>query len=740
MYAKVIVDIKHSQVDKVFDYKINNVTKIALGHRVLVPFGISNKLIEGFVIGFCEVSDYDENKIKSIHNALDQYPVLKKDQISLAYFMRDEYGCTLADAFRLMLPGRLHGLREKKRLCARIISDNITALYTNSGKEKAPTQIKIYNYLKEHGESWISDIESEISGASSAINALKAKGIVDVYLKDIVRIPYENTKKSYKEHILKEQQKFVVEKITANMFCGKKYLLHGITGSGKTEVYLRLVDYCINSNCGAIILVPEIALTPQAVERYRARFGNNVALLHSRLSPGERFDQWKLILKGECNVVLGPRSAIFAPVNNLGLVIVDEEHEGTYSSDSFPRYDARKLAEFRTKEHGCLLLGSATPSIETYYNSLKGKYTLLELTERANSMPLPKTYVVDMAKEILEGNKSIISNFLYEEIQKRLDKKEQVILLLNKRGYATFVMCRGCGHVLKCPHCDVSLAYHKSDGSKVKCHYCNFENKITRICPECGRPFMKYVGIGTQQVEEEVHRLFQTAKTLRMDFDTTREKNSHYEIFDKFISRKADILIGTQMIAKGLDFPGVTLVGIVCADNMFNLPDYRAKERAFSLITQASGRAGRDEIEGAVVIQTYIKDNPTLAYAVRQDYKGFYSYEIETREKTEYPPFAVFCRIIISSVSNDKAFDVVKSVNMKVFEKVNSLGADKLLYSCGPCPIGFLRDMHRYQVLIKLKSTEKTTDFLMELYEMIKSIPLKKDVYLDFEINPKNML
>lgn len=740
MFAQVIVDITHSKVDRVFDYKINNDTEIALGRRVLVPFGVSNKLLEGFVIGVSKISEYDINKVKPINCTLEEYPVLHKDQIDLAFYMREKYGCTLADAFRLMLPGRLHGSREKKRYTARIISDDISALFTKGGKEKAPLQIRVYEYLKSHGESFITDIEDEINGCSSAVTGLKNKGIVEVTPKEVIRKPYVNAGIDAKKITLNSQQKLAVDTVCKDMFSGERYLLHGITGSGKTEVYMRLVEHCLDHGKGAIILVPEISLTPQAVERYRAKFGDSVALLHSRLSQGERFDEWKQILTGKCSVVLGPRSAVFAPVNNLGLIIVDEEHEGTYISDSFPRYDARDLAKFRISNEGCLLLGSATPSVETYYSAGVGEYKLLEINRRANSMPLPDTNVVDMAKELMAGNKTIISNFLFEAIKDRLDKEEQVILLLNKRGYASFVMCRGCGHVLKCPHCDVSLAYHRHDGSRVKCHYCNYEQRVSRICPECGKPFMKYFGVGTQQVEEQINKLFPKAKTLRMDFDTTRKKDSHYDIFNSFINRKADILIGTQMIAKGLDFPAVTLVGIICADNMFNLPDYRAKERAFALITQASGRAGRDKVKGEVVIQTYIKDNPTLAYAIRQDYKGFYAYEISARKKTDYPPFAIFCRVIISSASNEDSFEVTKELNRLVFDKVNCLGTNKLLYSCSPCPIGLLKDMYRYQILMKLKEGEESQKFIKGLGIFLRNYETDKKVYVDFEINPKNIL
>lgn len=740
MFAKVIVDITRSKVDRVFDYKIDNEIKIALGHRVLVPFGISNKLFEGFVIGITKTSKYDKDKIKFIKDVLDEYPVLNKDQIALAFHMREEYGCTLADGFRLMLPGRLHGLREKTKLAAKIINNDISSCYTKDGREKAPVQIKVFEYLKNNEEAFVCEIERHISGSACAITALKKKGIIEVFAKEIIRKPYCAKEYDGRQVLLNSQQKEAVDIICDNMFSRKRFLLHGITGSGKTEVYMRLVRYCISKGKGAIILVPEIALTPQAVERYRCKFGDKVALLHSRLSQGERFDEWKRILTGNCNVVLGPRSAVFAPVKDLGLIVIDEEHEGAYSSDSFPRYDAKELAGFRIKSCGSLVLGSATPSIETYYNSINGKYKLIELTKRANNMPLPDTHVVDMSEELISGNKTIISNFLYEKINERLEKKEQIILLLNKRGYSSFVMCRGCGSVLKCPHCDVSLAYHKTDGNVVKCHYCNYEQRVSRICPYCKKPFMKHFGIGTQQVEEQINKMFPQAKALRMDFDTTRKKDSHFDIFNSFINRKADILIGTQMIAKGLDFPCVTLVGIICADNMFNLPDYKAKERAFALITQASGRAGRDKVQGEVVIQTYMKDSPALAYAVRQDYKGFYAHEIALREKSQYPPFAVFCRITVSSTNNDYAFESVKKLNSEVFKMTEVLGDEKIIYSCSPCPISFLKDMHRYQILMKLKSCKKTKDFTKKLNEFLKKYELHKNVYVDFEINPKNML
>lgn len=735
MYAQIIVDVAHAKVDRLFDYRCGG--EIQVGQRVLVPFGRSNRLIEGFVLGLHETITYPDSKVKDVQHACEPYPVLTENQIHTAYAMQQAYGCTLADALRLMLPARLHGLHEKTQLFVRLISRDAHVGYTKTGAVKAPIQQQIIDALNACQDGlFLHQLNERFPGCDASVRGLEKKGIVSLGKKQVERTPYAGAIEEAKAIALNPEQQAAVEAIKP----GGAYLLHGITGSGKTEVYIRLIGECLKRKAQAIVLVPEIALTPQAVERYRSRFGEQVAVMHSQLSAGERFDQWKRCLTGEASIALGPRSAVFAPFRQLGLIIIDEEHESSYQSDTFPRYDAREVAKFRLSGDAVLLLGSATPSMETYDAAQRGEYTLLTLTKRANQQPMPKVYFVDMREEIKAGNKMLVSNLLYEKIKATLEKKEQVMLLLNKRGYASFVMCRGCGHVMHCPHCDVSLAYHKSSAGKVTCHYCGYEEKITRTCPNCGKPYLKYFGVGTQQVEEQVSALFPGARIARMDHDTTRGKDAHLHLFQSFMAGEYDILVGTQMIAKGLDFPKVTLVGIISADNMLNLPDYRAHEKTFQLVTQASGRSGRGERPGEVVIQTYIPQSPSLMLAVRQDYTAFYQEEMRIRKRTQYPPFGLFIRILVLSKQYDAAYDQLKELNLTFRPKAQELGEDLLLFSCSSAPISRISDTHRFQVLIKLKNTERARAWAVQLQQEVKEYPTGKNVLLDFERNPKNML
>lgn len=740
MFAQVIIDVAHASVDKIFEYIIPQGMDLALGHRVLVPFGFSNKKIEGFVIGFSETIDFDISKAKTIFQPCESYPVLTTNQIELAHKMRKAYGCTLADAFRLMLPGRLHGLKEKKQLFVSLINYDISELFYKSGKVKAPAQLDILNLLKESGDMFLSKIDEKISGASSAVKNLEKKGLVAISEKQIIRSPYEGAVEEKSELKLKDEQQNAVDSISKQMFSGKTFLIHGVTGSGKTEVYIRLIKACLKAQKQAIVLVPEIALTPQAVERYRAHFGSRVAVLHSRLSGGERFDEWQRVLLGECDIALGARSAVFAPMEDIGLIVVDEEHEDSYSSDTFPRYDAREIAKMRIEDSGSVVLGSATPAIETYFSAMNGEIELLEMMNRANAMQMPQTFLVDMKQELVDGNKSLISNFLADQIKEKLEKREQIILLLNKRGYASFVMCRGCGHVIRCPHCDVSLAYHKLRGDKLTCHYCGYEEHLTKVCPECGKPYLKHFGVGTQQVQEQVEMVFPQARIARMDYDTTRGKDAHLHLYQQFMRGDYDILIGTQMIAKGLDFPNVTLVGIISADNMLQLPDYRSTEKTFSLITQASGRAGRAQKKGEVIIQTYIPNDVTIQAAMKQDYLEFYKTEIRKRRSTEYPPFGKFIRILVLSADFDLGLEILKELNEELREKVEEIKSELIFITSSTAPIRKINDINRFQVLIKMKNSKKTAQFAAEIFELVKKRELPKNLYLDFEINPKNML
>ncbi|MCE5235815.1 MAG: primosomal protein N', partial [Eubacteriales bacterium] len=522
------------------------------------------------------------------------------------------------------------------------------------------------------------------------------------------------------------------------------FLLHGVTGSGKTEVYMHAVKSAIGLNGTAIVLVPEIALTPQAMERFRARFGERVALLHSRLSAGERYDEWRRIRLGKVDVVVGARSAVFAPLENIKLIVVDEEHEPSYQSETVPRYSALEVAAKRCKLHGAaLVLGSATPSLQSYHRALSGRYTLLKLNERVNDLPMPKVDVVDMRTEFFNGNNSILSALLHTRLKECFEAGEQAILFMNRRGYSTFVSCRGCGYVAKCGDCDVSMTYHKADGL-LKCHYCGKTARVPKICPECGKPYIKYFGVGTEQVEEQIRKFFPDVKTLRMDTDTTRTKNAHYELLSRFERGEAQALIGTQMVAKGLDMPNVTAVGVIAADAALHIPDYRSGERTFQLVTQVAGRAGRAQKPGSVVIQTYTPEHPAIALAAGHDYESFYAYEIAARRASMFPPFSIFVRALFTGESEEQpreacdAFALgVREAVLNAYRALNANEKELLLLISAPAPIKRSFAQYRFQTLIKLARTKNTPEAINAVYAYADN---HRDAYMSaLEVNPANL-
>lgn len=620
------------------------------------------------------------------------------------------------------------------------ISDHISLIGNRAKKQQA-----IFQYILEKGDVSVKNLMEETNSSLSSIKSLEDKELVIIYEKEITRSPVKKMD-HYDKHILNHEQYMVYTEILKSIstFSGNNFLIHGITGSGKTEIYLQLVEEMLRQDKDTIILVPEISLTPQTITRFVGRFGEQVAVLHSKLSQGERFDQWKSIREGKVKIVVGARSAVFAPFKNLGLILIDEEHESTYKSSQNPKYDTIQVALRRSElEGGSVVLGSATPSIETYHEALQGKYKLLELKNRATKMSLPEVILVDMRDELQIGNRSIFSTRLYEEMKENFHRKKQTILFLNRRGFSTFVSCRSCGYVAKCDNCDISMTYHRHI-NKLRCHYCGKTEDPPTVCPKCGSKYIKYFGIGTEKVEEEARLLFPGANIVRMDGDTTALKGSYERILDDMKEGKIDILIGTQMISKGLDFPNVTLVGVVAADTTLNLPDFRSPEKAFQLITQVAGRSGRGEESGTVVLQTYDPHHYSIIYSKDQDFESFFKTEIQLRKEFLYPPFINLISILVYGENYTTVREKIFGIYDIIREKMISFYGDQVydyLIGPNPAPIERIKNNFRWQIIIKshdvhideLKSTIKRVCILNEY-------GFKKDIKISIDINPQTIL
>ena len=634
LYAEIILNSEALEIDRPFTYKIpvELEEKVQVGQIVKVPFGMGNKTSEGFVLAIKQENEVDISfRVKKISSIITDEPVIDGDDIKLIDFLREKYLCKYIDAFRLLIPvGIMKGAKSKSKKVIVFKSDDLSCI------QKPEGYVEIINFLKENSGKYT---KSELINANSIsqykLNKLIEKGLLVVEEETVFRYNNRTYNIDYEKELTLEQKQVLDE---YNNSSNNLFLLKGVTGSGKTEVYMRMVEEALEKNQSAIVLVPEISLTPQMIERFKGRFGRDVALFHSKLSDGERFDEWFRVKEGKAKLVVGARSAIFLPVKDLGLIIIDEEHENTYKSDQNPKYQTKEVAEFLSEQKGCkVVLGSATPTIETYYRSLVGELDLLELNSRVDNKDMPPMKIVDMRNELRSGNMSLFSRELFADIQDKLSKGEQIILFLNRRGFSTFVSCRSCGYVFKCEECDISMTYHRN--GLLVCHYCGKSKRTPQKCPKCDSKYVKFFGAGTQRVEEEVKKYFKDVKVLRMDVDTTRSKDAYENIYNTFKEGKADILIGTQMISKGLDFKNVTLVGVLAADMSINLPDYRAAERTFQIITQVAGRAGRGEKQGKVIIQTYNPDHYSLEYAINYDYEGFYEKEFTVIALMKYPPF-----------------------------------------------------------------------------------------------------
>ncbi len=731
MFADVIVDITNAEVDKIFEYSFDDLG-VSLGSRVEVPFG--NKIIEGIVIRVKANSEFSPNKIKPILRVLEDTSALTKEAVALMDYIKNQYFVTRAMALRLFLPSEMRKGKIKEsfiKYCC-LVDDVSIENAVNSLRKSATKQKDFLTYIFEEKKCKLS-FANEKFGAS-CVKSVVEKGFVKIILEQNIRSPYKDLVEDKKEISLTTKQLDAIDSVEDTD--KQVTLLHGVTGSGKTEIYLNLIDNAIKNGKSAIMLVPEISLTPQMLKQLRARFKENVSIIHSGLSAGERFDEWWRLRSGEAKIAIGARSAVFAPIENVGIIIIDEEHDGSYVSETAPRYNTIDIAKFRASYNNAkIVLGSATPSIESYQKAINGEYNLVVLPDRINKKPLPEVEIVDMRKEVRRGNNSPFSQALRQEIQSCLEKNNQVILFLNQRGYSKSVICTECGHVETCESCDVSLTYHREENALL-CHYCGAKYKMVEACTNCGSKFLRYGGTGTERVVFELKKLFPSARILRMDRDTTQTKEGHFKILNDFANHNADILVGTQMIAKGHDFPFVTLVGILDADMSLHFSDYRSSERTFQLITQVAGRSGRAEETGKVVLQTYSPSHPVLMQAVKYDYESFFANELSIRSATGFPPFTDIVRVLISGEDEDKTLEITK----KVYENINLIHLEEKekfkFFGCMKAPLKRLQNKFRFQVLMRVKANDKI--LLNKIYNA--SYPFRnRNVNVVLEINPNNL-
>lgn len=794
--ASVVVDVPAFQTDRPFDYMIPEPIQglIRPGARVTVPFG--NRKVQGFVIAIKETTEIE--KLKAIDELLDVVPVLTEELLQLGFWLTRTTLCFAISAFQVMLPAAIKASYTKYlHVKENNLPDEVLAIF--DGKEKIdlkdiePQSLYILQpyivngalevtyevkdkgrkktervialsidkeeaalereqlkaekqkdvlslFLQGRNEIQKKEILNQLQITDSPIKALIKKGILEELEKEVYRDPYAERNFVRTEPFpLKDEQAQVLQQIDRSITLKQHdtFLLHGVTGSGKTEVYMQAIERILNEGKEAIVLVPEIALTPQMVHRFKGRFGSMVAVMHSALSVGEKYDEWRKIHRKEVRVVVGARSAIFAPFENLGIIIIDEEHESSYKQEESPRYHARDVAIKRGEYHNCpVVLGSATPALESFARAKKDVYKLLTMKKRMNEQSLPEVEIIDMREELRSGNRSMFSALLHEKIIDRLEKQEQTVLFLNRRGHSTFVMCRDCGYVMECPHCDISLTYHKNK-QRVKCHYCNHEETLPSKCPMCEGEHIRFFGTGTQKVEEELTKVFPTARIIRMDVDTTSKKGSHEKLLTQFGEGKADILLGTQMIAKGLDFPNVTLVGVLAADTMLHLPDFRASEKTYQLLTQVSGRAGRHHLPGEVVVQSYTPEHYSIQLTSEGTYTDFFHKEMSVRRLHQYPPYYYITLVTVSHPELMKVVHVTEKITAYLRGKC---GEGTIILGPSASAIPRIKDRYRYQCMIKYKHEPQIQFWLQTVQEQYRQ-ELKKDglqIVIDF--NPTIMM
>ncbi len=705
-FADIIIDISHEKLDKTFQYIIPDELrdKVKTGSCVSVPFGKGNYLRKGYVTGLSSRTEYAPEKLKKIADVEEKSMDAEGGCIALAAWMKEQYGSTMITALKTVLPVRRKIKGIEKKSCKLLIPvQEAQELREGCANRKQTAKARLLAELIRMGELPMPLITGKLHVSAQTVKSLEKQGVLAVISENSYRNPVKISRETMDARMeaygakkeLSPGQQEIISHILGDFDEGKRdtCLIHGITGSGKTEVYLSVIEGMVRRGRQAIVLIPEIALTYQTLLRFYVRFGERVSVMNSTLSQGEKYDQWERAKKGEIDVMIGPRSALFTPFSKLGAIIIDEEHENTYKSESMPKYHARETAEkIASMQQAVVILGSATPSLEAYCRAKSGKYRLYELTDRQAGGKLPSVYTVDLREELKQGNRSIFSRKLHGLIQERLEKKEQSILFLNRRGYAGFVSCRACGFVMKCPHCDVSLSEHM--GGRLVCHYCGYEHPAVKNCPECGSKYILGFRAGTQQIEEALHKEFPGARVLRMDADSTRTKDSYEEILNAFANGEADILLGTQMIVKGHDFPNVTLVGILAADLSLHINDYRAGERTFQLLTQAAGRAGRGKRAGEVVIQTYDPEHYSIVHAANQDYKGFYAEEMMYREMLLYPPAAHMLAILVASPKEEAGRGLAEEIGILLKGEWPVIGP-------APASVGKIQDIFRFMIYVK---------------------------------------
>lgn len=746
MYADIIVDITHEKLDKIFQYRIPKEMegRLQTGMEVLIPFGRANRETKGYVIGFSEKCNYDPEKIKEITQIIQNHIAIEAKLVALAAWMKEHYGGTMIQALKTVLPIKQQE-KQKEQRSIRLLLDRREAKerlsYFLSKNQTA--RARVVAALLDRPILPYEYVTRQLKVTAAVLRAMEEQRILQIEAEVVYRNPVTAKRTKQQSFCYTEAQQAAIHTFCEEYRRGKRgtYLVYGVTGSGKTEVYMEMIEHVIAEGKQAIVLIPEIALTYQTVMRFYQRFGDRVSIINSRLSKGERYDQMLRAKRGEINVMIGPRSALFTPFERLGLIIIDEEHEGTYKSEQTPRYHARETAIARAAMEGAsVVLGSATPSMEAFYKAVTGEFRLLRLPERAKQRAMAHVTVADMRKELEKGNRSIFSDALRSLMEDRLKKKEQIMLFLNRRGYAGFISCRSCGHVVKCPHCDVSLSSHRN--GKLVCHYCGYEQPMVTSCPECGSSHVGGFRAGTQQIEELLLREFPQAKVLRMDMDTTKQKDGHEKILAAFSSGEADILVGTQMIVKGHDFGNVTLVGVLAADLSLYADDYRAGERTFQLLTQAAGRAGRGEKAGEVVIQTYSPEHYSIVAAAKQDYEQFFQEEMTYRALMGYPPASQLMAVLVSCKEEElleTACHYLKAYAETCCKKCERAGTSVQLIGPASPYVGKIRDTYRRVIYLKSEQEAVLVFLKDQLEQYIEINSGFQNLWIQFDLNPMSV-
>lgn len=751
IYADIIIDISHEKLDKPFQYRVPAELReeLEIGMCVAVPFGSGNRQRRGYVMEISSKCKFDPERTKDILGIVKAGVGVEGQLIALAGWIRRQYGSTMIQALKTVIPAKQSVKKLEHRTLQRLMTkEELISLLGESQRKKQVAKERLLRELLEQDSIPYEWVTGKLGVSGQTIRSLENAGAVRIISTESLRNPVNlkadggNKQETGNSYRLSPAQSQIVREIMSDYDLGHpgKYLIHGITGSGKTEVYMSIIEEMVRRGKQAIVLIPEIALTYQTLLRFYKRFRNRVSVMNSTLSPGEKYDQCERAKNGEIDVIIGPRSALFTPFPNVGVIVVDEEHEGSYKSESTPKYHARETAEETARLYGAaLVLGSATPSLEAYFRAQTGRYKLFTLQERLTGGQLPTVYTVDLRQELQEGNRSIFSRKLQELMADRLQRKEQTILFLNRRGYAGFISCRACGKVLKCPHCDVSLSEHKN--GRLMCHYCGYSEPVKKICPQCGSKYIGGFKAGTQQIEEKLKEMFPEARTLRMDGDTTKTKDSYEQILSTFANREADVLIGTQMIVKGHDFPGVTLVGVLAADLSLGANDYRAGERTFQLLTQAVGRAGRGSLPGEAVIQTYQPEHYAVTYAAAQDYEGFFAEEMLYRELGGYPPAAHMLAVQIYAREESGGVNLAGLLAGRVREKFDVSGQQTQMHVIGPAPasISKINDIFRFVFYVKASEYDKLIEVKDFLEEEMKDMRFKNE-QVQFDFDPMNTM